>query len=77
MSTPAAAEGTILWQPSEALQQGSVMRDFMRWLAEHKSLHFEDYPALWAWSAANPGPFWEALWQFWDVKASAPYTTPL
>ncbi|HEX6797582.1 MAG TPA: acetoacetate--CoA ligase [Ktedonobacterales bacterium] len=75
MST--AAEGTVLWQPSEALQQGSVMRDFMRWLAEHKGLRFEEYPALWEWSAANPGPFWEALWRFWDVKSSAPYTAPL
>ena len=77
MSTPAAAEGTILWQPSERLQQDSVMREFMRWVAEHKGLHFEDYPTLWEWSAADPSAFWEALWQFWDVKASTPYIAPL
>jgi acetoacetyl-CoA synthetase len=72
-----AAEGTILWQPGEDLLEHSTMRDFMRWLSEHKGVRFEEYSSLWEWSIANVGPFWEALWQFWEVRSSAPYTAVL
>ncbi|MFI5274911.1 MAG: acetoacetate--CoA ligase [Ktedonobacterales bacterium] len=71
------SEGTLLWEPSETLKQNSTMQAFIIWLREHNGLRFDGYQALWEWSAANPGPFWEALWHFFDLAASAPYSEPL
>ena len=34
----AIPEGTVLWEPSEALKQQSTMQGFIRWLGEHKRL---------------------------------------
>jgi acetoacetyl-CoA synthetase len=70
-------EGALLWTPTEAFAQSSRMADYLRWLAEHKNLHFDSYAQLWAWSVANIGPFWETIWQYFDVRASAPYSAVL
>ena len=70
-------EGALLWEPPGQLASGSVMRAYMRWLEEHHSLRFDDYAGLWEWSVANVGPFWETIWAFFEVRASAPYTAAL
>jgi acetoacetyl-CoA synthetase len=71
------SEGALLWEPPESLVRASNVADYMRWLEQHKGLHFGDYAALWAWSVANVGVFWETIWQFFEVRASAPYAQPL
>ncbi|HEU5437889.1 MAG TPA: acetoacetate--CoA ligase [Ktedonobacterales bacterium] len=73
----AIPEGTVLWEPSEALKQQSTMQGFIRWLGEHKRLQISGYADLWEWSTANVEQFWEALWQFFDVRSPAPYTAVL
>jgi acetoacetyl-CoA synthetase len=73
----AIAEGTLLWEPPERFAQASRMAEYMRWLAERKGLKFEGYAPLWAWSVADVGQFWETIWQFFDVRASAPYSAAL
>ena len=42
------AEGTELWRPSRERAQASELARYMRWLAEHRGLHFDidDYRAL-------------------------------
>jgi acetoacetyl-CoA synthetase len=75
MST--VAEGTLLWQPSDALQRESSLRAYMDWLARTKGLSFEQYEPLWAWSVANVEAFWESLWEFFQIQASHPYTEVL
>ncbi len=67
------AEGTLLWEPSETLQEQSNMRAYLRWLAEHKNLHFASYAALWEWSVNDIEAFWESLWEFFAITASQPY----
>jgi len=49
----------------------------MRWLAEQKGRGFDDYAALWDWSVSEVEQFWESIWQFFDVRASAPYAQAL
>jgi acetoacetyl-CoA synthetase len=65
----ALSEGALLWEPPEALARASNVAEYMRWLEQHRGLHFDDYAALWAWSVANVGMFWETIWQFFEVRA--------
>src|SRR4051812_6938415 len=38
-----AAEGTLLWEPSEEFKENANITHYMRWLKEEKNLSFEDY----------------------------------
>lgn len=71
------AEGDILWEPSDSIRQSSAMTRYMRWLGEHKALHFEAYDALWEWSVSHLDDFWESIWQFFEVTSSSSYSTVL
>ena len=75
MST--VAEGTILWEPSDQARQATTVARYMRWLAEHKGVHADDYEGLWNWSVSHIEDFWESIWQYFDVKSSRPYTAVL
>ena len=50
------------------------MAVFMRWLAAERGLTFADYDALWRWSITDLEGFWAAIWDFFEVRASQPYT---
>jgi acetoacetyl-CoA synthetase len=73
----AVAEGTVLWTPSPQRAQASGLARYMRWLEERKGLRFDDYPALHRWSVERLEDFWGSLWEFLDIRASAPYTRVL
>jgi acetoacetyl-CoA synthetase len=73
----ALTEGTLLWEPPETLKRESILQSYMRWLDDRKGLRFDSYAPLWDWSVANVAPFWESIWQFFDVRASQPYTQAL
>jgi acetoacetyl-CoA synthetase len=45
----------------------------MRWLAEQRGLRFAGYDELWQWSVDNIEAFWESLWGYYRIQASAPY----
>ncbi len=64
----------ILWTPSEERANASTMADFERFLADTRDLTFEDYNAMWRWSVSDLEAFWAAIWEFFDVRASVPYT---
>ncbi len=66
-----------LWHPPDAFARGSRLWAYMRWLEQHKSLHFDDYNALWRWSVTDVKGFWASLWEFFEVQASAPYSQVL
>ncbi|HWQ14059.1 MAG TPA: acetoacetate--CoA ligase [Roseiflexaceae bacterium] len=71
------AEGTLLWTPPDELRRHSAMQRYMDWLAREKGLVFDDYAPLWEWSVADVGPFWATLWEFFALRATRPYETPL
>src|SRR5690348_14624404 len=71
------AEGDILWEPSDPARRSSAMARYMRWLEEHKALHFDSYDALWEWSISHLDDFWESIWQFFEVTSSSPYSAVL
>jgi len=63
-------EGTRLWSPSaETIERANLSR-YQRWLHNHGS-RFDHYREIWEWSVHQPGDFWQSLWDFFAVKASA------
>ncbi len=70
-------EGAIIWEPSTAFRQRSEIARYIRWLAERKGLSFSGYHALWEWSVRDLEAFWASLWEFFEVRASAPYESVL
>jgi acetoacetyl-CoA synthetase len=76
MASP-IAEGTVLWEPSPARRDASGLARYLRWLEARKGLRFADYDALWRWSVEHIEDFWGSLWEFFEVRAAAPYTCVL
>src|SRR5436190_23768132 len=70
-------DGQLLWEPSETLKQQSNLREYMQWLKEKKGLNLPTQEALWEWSVNNLEDFWASMWDFFQIKASKPYTTVL
>lgn len=68
-----AAEGTLLWEPSEELKENANISRYMEWLEREKGLHFDDYEELWEWSVNELEEFWASIWEYFDIKASQPY----
>ncbi|HEY3517309.1 MAG TPA: AMP-binding protein, partial [Gammaproteobacteria bacterium] len=66
---------TPIWQPAPERCAASNMR---RFIDVHRArLRGDDYAALYDWSIESPAEFWEALWQFSEIKAAVPYDTVL
>ncbi|MFJ6327379.1 MULTISPECIES: acetoacetate--CoA ligase [unclassified Rhizobium] len=57
-----------LWTPSEVSRRQSPMFAFMEECNRRFGLSLEDFPGLHAWSIAERGDFWTAVWDFCGVK---------
>jgi acetoacetyl-CoA synthetase len=53
------------------------MTRYMRWLADQRGRSFDDYRSLWEWSVTELEEFWESIWDFFEVRASTPYSQVL
>ena len=67
----------VVWQPPPAQEDSSRVGQFLRWLQRERGLSFTGYNELWSWSVDALEDFWEAVWQFFDVPTSAPYSRVL
>ena len=65
----------ILWTPTKERADASTMAEFERFLKDQRGLTFDDHNAMWEWSVTDLDGFWSAIWDYFDVQASAPYTT--
>jgi acetoacetyl-CoA synthetase len=62
-----------LWKPSEErVKQANITR-FIGFVNGRHGFQFDSYDQLYAWSVGNIPGFWEAMWDFGDVKASRRY----
>ncbi|GAB4408065.1 MAG: acetoacetate--CoA ligase [Bacteroidia bacterium] len=68
-------EGQLLWQPSDASIESSMMHDFMQYVAQRQGLALTSYHDLWAWSVADVAACWASVWDYFQVEASVPYTS--
>jgi acetoacetyl-CoA synthetase len=66
-------EAEVLWAPTPEMVERSQLTRYLRWLAENRDLHFEDYHALWRWSVTEIEEFWGTLWEYFEVIADPPY----
>jgi acetoacetyl-CoA synthetase len=66
-------EGDLLWTPSAARINKSHLTAFMRWLAQERGRKFGSYEELWRWSVGDLEGFWQAIWDFFEVRSSTPY----
>ena len=64
----------VLWTPSPERANASTMAAFERFVAQEYGLTFPDYNAMWEWSVTDLDAFWAAIWAFFDIRASVPYT---
>ena len=71
------SEGTLLWEPTEAIKQRSNLNRYMQWLAREKGQRFNTPDELWHWSVERLEDFWASLWDYFHIKASRPYQTVL
>lgn len=53
-----------LWTPDVQDLRHSKIAEFHRWVTERYDVPPGGYHELWAWSVAQPGDFWEAVWDF-------------
>lgn len=60
----------VLWTPSPDRYEASTMAAFERFVGEKLGLTFEDYNAMWRWSVDDLEAFWNAIWDFFDIRAS-------
>ncbi|WP_198649999.1 acetoacetate--CoA ligase [Zobellella maritima] len=60
-------QDALLWQPSPARIQDSLLHDFMQQVNQHLNPPLTDYAGLHAWSVQDSPAFWSQLWDFAGV----------
>lgn len=65
--------GTVLWQPSPERVAASRLTRFAAQVHERYGAPIGTYEELWRWSVDSLEDFWAAVWEHFDVIASAPY----
>ena len=58
--------GAVLWEPDQQTVHDARITRFMRWLAD-RGHDFGGYADLWQWSVTEPGSFWAAVWDYFEV----------
>ena len=55
--------------PGDETVRNARITGFMTWLAGSSGLRFGGYDQLWHRSATQPGQFWAAIWDYFEVLA--------
>jgi acetoacetyl-CoA synthetase len=55
------------WVPTPADIAAARVTDFARFVGERTGVTAPDYRSLWQWSVDEPGAFWAALWDYFDL----------
>ncbi len=63
--------GKVLWTPSLERAAASTMAQFERFVRDTRGQTFEDYNAMWRWSIEDLEGFWNAIWDFFQLRADA------
>jgi acetoacetyl-CoA synthetase len=76
-TTANTQRGDLLWEPPAESVERATMTRYMRWLAAERGRAFDDYHSLWEWSVDELEEFWASIWDFFEVRASTPYSRVL
>jgi acetoacetyl-CoA synthetase len=58
--------GALLWEPDDKTVRNARVTHFIRWLGS-RGTAAAGYQDLWQWSVTQPGEFWTAVWDYFDV----------
>jgi acetoacetyl-CoA synthetase len=70
-------EGDLLWTPGPGRVDRANVTAFIGWLGRERGHRFAGYHELWRWSVTDLDGFWQAVWDYCGVEASAPPTAVL
>ncbi|MDI6904333.1 MAG: acetoacetate--CoA ligase [Candidatus Bathyarchaeia archaeon] len=62
-----------LWVPSEERKKRANITRFISFVNKKHGLEVDSYDQLYKWSIENVSEFWEAMWEFGEIKASRGY----
>jgi acetoacetyl-CoA synthetase len=65
------------WTPDQDTIDDANLTRFIAWLADTGRGDFADYQELWSASVADVAWFWDAVWNFYDVRAATRADTVL
>ena len=65
----------LLWEPSNEQKKQANMTRFMEFVNEKIGLEIRNYADLYQWSVTSISDFWEAMWEFGDIKSFRKYDT--
>jgi acetoacetyl-CoA synthetase len=65
------ADPEILWQPPADVRERTRIGRYLEWLAS-RGRDFADYDDLWRWSVEDLEGFWRSVWEFGELRSSAP-----
>ena len=63
--------GSELWR--HAAPESTQMWKFLQTVNKDRGLQLRDYDDLYNWSIDQVSDFWDAVWKFTGIRASAPY----
>jgi acetoacetyl-CoA synthetase len=73
----AAGEPAVLWRPPADVLETTEVGRYLAWLERRRGLSFRGYDELQRWSVDDLPAFWSSIWEFFEVRTHAPYTTVL
>jgi acetoacetyl-CoA synthetase len=65
--------GDVLWSPRADWPHTTEIGRYMNWLRDSRGRDFGSYEALWRWSVDDLEGFWASIWDFYPIRAHAPY----
>ncbi len=65
--------GEVLWQPPADLRQSTQIGRFMEFAERRCGQQFRGYDDLWRWSVEDLDGFWGSVWEFFELRAHAPF----
>jgi len=77
MARPDRDDHPVLWTPPANVRDTTEVGRYLAWLERERGLTFSDYHELQRWSVDDLPGFWSSIWEFFEVKAQAPYSTVL
>jgi acetoacetyl-CoA synthetase len=67
----------VLWTPPPDVRTTTEIGRYLTWLERERGLEFAGYDELQRWSVGDLAAFWSSIWEFFGVKAHAPYSAVL
>ena len=65
--------GEVMWSPPSDVRETTRMGHFLDFVRDTRGRDLDGYDELFAWSVSDLEGFWGALWDFFGVRAHAPY----